>query len=176
MSHQPLPITPPEVSLQEDVIGGTLSNVPLDKFLSSQHTEQLSVDQLVDLPFYVGQFNFGVSTTYNTSLLSIDPYEKFQLSAMDPAPWAFAAVYGCQLYDFDLEVSFMAIKHERGRGRLQITWNPQFCYKGVTNKLINGVYSPNRLIWFLRMCHLSCTPDIRSGFGIWKLTIHLLLL
>lgn len=128
--HQPVtPLIDP-ISTSSDVEGGTLTSDISGKFLSSQISSSMSPDQMIDMPFYGCQFDMNSSDGYNTLKLNYDPFVKVwnDLSSPvvgeRPVPYPLVALSSCYFYDFDMELTFMAIKHERARGIYDIIWAP----------------------------------------------------
>lgn len=125
--HQPVtPLLDP-ISTSSDVVGGVLSSTPTSKFLSTQISGKFTPDSMIDLPFFGCEFSISNSNTFDSTVLSYDPWFKLWNGAgvgITPVPYPIVALQACYFYDFDIELTFLAIKHERARGIYSIVWSP----------------------------------------------------
>lgn len=127
--HQPLqpPLNEASSNL---VVGGTLTSTPLESFFSNQPGVVMNFDQLVDLPYPAKLMDDWIFQTTDTSASRwiADPFKYLAhvplASHVHHLPLAFMAVQGCHFYDYDVEVTLLLVKHERGRGLYQITVAP----------------------------------------------------
>lgn len=150
--HQPEVPIPDESSTEMAMAGGTLTSQPLTKFLFSPNEELFNVDQLIQLPFYSRQFNFSPSSVMFSSLLAYDPFQTLAIvaNANAPIPWPIVYLRSCQFYDFDINIVFLAIKHERSRGRLQISWTPSSVNGVIPEVNTTGIHTRSmKWIWDL---------------------------
>lgn len=127
--HQPLQPIIDQTSTSNDTTGGILSANPADSFPRCQQSNTMQFDDMVNLPYFSFKKDISSSNAYNDTLFSYDPFAT--LWAVDSAefnntsrPMPLVAVDSCKFYDFDLKLTFVALKHERGRGLLQFTWFP----------------------------------------------------
>lgn len=127
--HQPLQPPVNEGSSNADVTGGTITSQPLSTFFSNQPGVTFNFDQLVDLPFpdRVSTFlEFSKSDTPGKLKRIYDPFTTltyFQ-DYVTTCPMPLLALIGNRFHDFDLEVTMLAMKHERGRGQYVISIMP----------------------------------------------------
>lgn len=130
MDRQPIAITPDETSTEQVVEGGTLTNI----IEQEKKTGMLSV-----FPYTIDSFH---GEMYREDGFTIDANVTGRLFYYDPGltlisdsynstfiPYQLLPILTHTFYDFDIEKTFVAIKHERARGKLLITWYPGILIK-----------------------------------------------
>jgi len=152
MSHQPVVPNLQDSSSEVNTVGGVISSQPFSKFMFSPVEELFNVDELAMLPFYSRTIDFSPSNASLSLLYSTDPFAFLMdaTSANSPLPWAIPYLQSCYFYDFDLDLTFLAIKHERSRGRILFVWTPS-SINGLTPVAnTTGVHSRSmKWIWDL---------------------------
>lgn len=128
MSKQPLlPLIDP-TSTSSDVSGGALTNDLTAMFIGvNPFQDDMIIDQLIDMPWKIKTLTFSTTNTYDQNIDLFDPFDKQLYGAEDqtrPLPYAIVAIRCCYFYDFDIEITLWAIKHERSRGMYQLLWVP----------------------------------------------------
>lgn len=128
--HQPLEPIIDQSSTSSDLVGGLLTNDPNSLIPAKQSSTTTDLDTAADLPYKFYVYNIP-TTVYGERIFSYDPFVtlltnpgatgEFQARHQ---PAAMLPIRSCYFYDFDLEITFVAIKHERGRGSMMITWIP----------------------------------------------------
>lgn len=120
--HQPIE-TPPSEDSSDMTTGGTLtSELGLPHFAQSD-MQYIAPDQTISMPYYRGMFNVSSSDTTGSVTYQTDPWQQL-VDYMTFIPNPVTAVRACNFYDFDVELTFLCIKHEKARGRYAIVWVP----------------------------------------------------
>lgn len=140
--HQPLQPDIDQSSTSNDTTGGILSTNPTDLFPMCQRSSTLTFDGMFDLPYFAGKFDLDASQNYGTTLIKMDPFKNLITIGtgefFDPIrPMPLVAIDACKFYDFDLKITFLAVKHERARGLIQFSWFPG---------IVAAAYLPSDLI------------------------------
>lgn len=137
--HQPLEPPPNEVSIASNDVGGTLTSDLGHKFLSENPTITPNLDQMTMLPYLrIATEEVLLSSTDNTNDTILELHPFYSLTDYSPGdafhyPFQIVAMRACHFYDHDVQLTFMAIKHERARGVYQFTWVPGIENLSVTD-------------------------------------------
>lgn len=137
--HQPLEPKPNEVSIASNDVGGTLTSDLGHKFLTENPTITPNVDQMTFMPYLrnaLSEITISSSDVRNGIVVELHPfYSLTDYSANDEVhiPFQICAMRACHFYDHDVQLTFMAIKHERARGIYQFVWVPGIENLGITD-------------------------------------------
>lgn len=122
--HQPITPALSESSTEANLVGGTITSQLLSPFNSTQSRDVFNIDDMNEIPFFSHQVTMnlteGLLTTY-------DPFQNLlnqNITRTSIIPMQLVKLMCSRLYDFDLNIIFLAIKHERARGKILITWLP----------------------------------------------------
>lgn len=116
-------------STQISSVGAAAASDLTAKFFTEPGPQTLTWDQMVDMPFLARTMNISSSNSYGDLLTEFDPWENprdpDQANEQgNPLPIPLLYLLSAHYYDYEPELTFWAIKHERARGQIMFVFVP----------------------------------------------------